>query len=64
MLFTQLKVNGAFVVEPKRFSDDRGYFQENFKLPLLQQATSFDFQIKQVNQSKSSAGVVRDKPNT
>lgn len=59
MEYTQLKVVGASLVKPKRFSDDRGYFQENFKLSKLEETFGFTFEVKQVNQSMSAAGVVR-----
>lgn len=59
MEFTELNVEGACLVKPKRFSDDRGYFQENFKLSKLEELFGFTFKVKQVNQSLSGAGVVR-----
>jgi len=55
----QMKIADAYLVTPIRFGDDRGYFQENFKLSALEAAFGFEFKVKQVNQSMSSAGVVR-----
>jgi len=59
MKITPLEISGAWLVETKRFADDRGHFQENFKLSTIQAETGFDFRVKQVNQSMSAAGVVR-----
>jgi dTDP-4-dehydrorhamnose 3,5-epimerase len=59
MTFQETNIAGAWLYQPKRFADERGYFQETFKHSALLEATGFDFQVKQVNQSKSSAGVVR-----
>jgi dTDP-4-dehydrorhamnose 3,5-epimerase len=57
--FEPLKVPGAFRVLPKRFGDDRGYFQENFKLSAIGEKLGIEFMVRQVNQSMSAAGVVR-----
>lgn len=48
-----------WIVEPQRFEDSRGYFQENFKFEQLAKISGFDFSVKQVNQSKSGLGVLR-----
>ena len=59
MNLENLKIADAYLVHPKRFGDDRGYFQENFKLSALTNQIGFEFQVRQVNQSMSAAGVVR-----
>jgi dTDP-4-dehydrorhamnose 3,5-epimerase len=59
MSFTPLKIEGSWVFTPKRFPDERGSFHEVFKLPLLAETLGFGFEVKQVNQSVSKAGVIR-----
>jgi dTDP-4-dehydrorhamnose 3,5-epimerase len=49
---------GLFVIEPKVFGDQRGYFFESFNLKVLNEhGIHYDF--VQDNQSKSSYGVIR-----
>jgi dTDP-4-dehydrorhamnose 3,5-epimerase len=59
MSFTPLKIEGSWVFTPKKFPDERGSFHEVFKLPLLSETLGFGFDVKQVNQSVSKAGVIR-----
>jgi dTDP-4-dehydrorhamnose 3,5-epimerase len=59
MSFTPLKIDGSWVFTPKKFPDERGSFHEVFKLPLLSETLGFGFEVKQVNQSVSKAGVIR-----
>ncbi len=59
MSFTPLSISGCWLFEPSRYRDSRGYFQETFKHSSLVEATGMDFEVKQVNQSLSAAGVVR-----
>ena len=59
MSFTPLKIEGSWVFTPKKFPDERGSFHEVFKLPLLSETLGFGFEVKQVNQSVSKAGVIR-----
>jgi dTDP-4-dehydrorhamnose 3,5-epimerase len=59
MSFTPLKIQGSWVFTPKKFPDERGSFHEVFKLPLLSETLGFGFEVKQVNQSVSKAGVIR-----
>ncbi len=59
MSFRQLSINNCWLVDPIRFEDSRGFFQESFKHSDLFETTGIDFKVKQVNQSLSSAGVVR-----
>ena len=59
MSFTPLKIEGSWVFTPKKFPDERGSFHEVFKLPLLAEILGFGFEVKQVNQSVSKAGVIR-----
>lgn len=56
---TELKIAGTWVNSPKIFTDTRGTFHEVFQQRKLIEAVGFDFQVKQVNQSTSSKGVLR-----
>ncbi|PQJ15900.1 dTDP-4-dehydrorhamnose 3,5-epimerase [Aureicoccus marinus] len=59
MKVTKTKIEGCFVIEPKVFEDERGYFFESFnqeKFELLTGAKPF---FVQDNQSKSVRGVLR-----
>jgi dTDP-4-dehydrorhamnose 3,5-epimerase len=59
MSFTPLGIEGSWVFTPKQLPDDRGSFHEVFKLPQVTEALGFGFEVKQVNQSRSAAGVIR-----
>jgi dTDP-4-dehydrorhamnose 3,5-epimerase len=59
MPFTPMSIHGSYVFEPVRFTDPRGYFQENFKLSALADELGVSFTVKQVNQSVSAKGVIR-----
>jgi dTDP-4-dehydrorhamnose 3,5-epimerase len=59
MSFTPLSISGSWVFIPKKFDDERGSFHEVFQLPQITAQLGFGFEVKQVNQSASSAGVIR-----
>jgi dTDP-4-dehydrorhamnose 3,5-epimerase len=59
MSFTPLKIQGSWVFTPTKFADERGSFHEVFKLSLISETLGKGFEVKQVNQSVSRAGVVR-----
>lgn len=59
MSFTPLSIKGSWVFTPQKFEDERGSFHEVFKLSAISETLGFDFQVKQVNQSVSKAGVIR-----
>lgn len=54
-----MTISGAWIHAPKRYTDSRGSFEETFKLSAIQEFLNRDFQVKQVNQSVSSRGVIR-----
>lgn len=58
MIFTQTKLSGVYVIEPKIFGDSRGYFFESFNQREFNKYIG-DVQFVQDNESKSSYGVVR-----
>lgn len=59
MTFTPLKIEGVWLHTPQVWPDDRGTFHEVFKLSLISEQLGREFQVKQVNQSTSAAGVIR-----
>ena len=54
-----LSIAGAWVVEPVRHEDDRGWFQEWFKHSELEEETGFSFSAVQLNISHSVQGAIR-----
>ena len=54
-----MKIKGAWVHTPLRHHDNRGHFEEQFKLSLIEQELGRTFTVKQVNQSVSNKGVIR-----
>jgi dTDP-4-dehydrorhamnose 3,5-epimerase len=59
MKVTPLAIDGAWLVEPIRHADDRGWFQEWFKRSAIHEKTGYQFEPVQSNISKSAAGVIR-----
>ncbi len=61
MPYTVTKTNlpEVLILQPKVFSDDRGFFFENFNQKDFHQATGLDVNFVQDNHSKSSQGVLR-----
>lgn len=58
MIFTELELKGLILVEPKVFSDDRGFFLESYNKKLFaDNGISVDF--VQDNHSRSSKDVLR-----
>lgn len=58
MKFTQLEIEGVWLIEPDRFGDARGYFMETFKLEEFRSHVG-DIEFVQDNESFSSFGVLR-----
>ena len=56
--FTKTEIEGVYIIEPKIFGDDRGYFMETFKASDFKEA-GLDYEFIQDNQSKSHKGVLR-----
>jgi len=59
MQINKTKLEGVFIIEPKIFGDDRGYFTETFRKDLLENAIDHKINFIQDNESKSSFGVLR-----
>ncbi|MFF0112795.1 dTDP-4-dehydrorhamnose 3,5-epimerase [Streptomyces prasinus] len=54
-----LDLEGAWVLEPKVFPDDRGSFHEWFRGEEFREATGYDLSLAQANCSVSRRGVLR-----
>lgn len=52
-------IEGVFVIEPKVFGDERGYFLESFNAKEFKEKTGLDVTFVQDNESKSRYGVLR-----
>ena len=55
---TKCPIEGLFVIEPKVFGDNRGYFMETYNQKDFQEA-GLTMQFVQDNQSSSAKGVLR-----
>ena len=58
MCSSDLKLKGAWIIEPKVFGDHRGYFTETYKKDLFNKYIG-NTEFIQDNESKSSYGVFR-----
>lgn len=58
MKFTEQSIKGVWVIEPKVFTDERGYFMEAFKKEAFEQHIG-KVEFIQDNESKSTRGVLR-----
>lgn len=56
--FTKTDIEGVFIIEPKVFGDNRGYFMETYNENEFKEA-GLNYVFVQDNQSKSKAGVLR-----
>jgi len=54
-----LSIPGVFLIEPRVFADDRGFFFESFSEKSFRDATGETVQFVQDNHSRSSKGVLR-----
>ena len=56
--FIETEISGVFVIEPKVFGDNRGYFMETYNEKAFKEA-GLDYNFVQDNQSSSKKGVLR-----
>lgn len=56
--FIETSIKDVYIIEPKKFGDERGYFMETYKESLFQEA-GLNYIFIQDNQSKSKKGVLR-----
>lgn len=59
MKLIKTKIGDIFVLEPKVFEDDRGYFFESYNKNVLDDLIGKGYNFVQDNESKSSYGVIR-----
>ncbi|MFM1784735.1 MAG: hypothetical protein RLZZ579_1012 [Actinomycetota bacterium] len=59
MPLQEMKIKGAWIHSPIRHNDERGYFEEQFKLSEIAAELGLSFTVRQVNQSVSNRGVIR-----
>ncbi|WP_323787445.1 dTDP-4-dehydrorhamnose 3,5-epimerase [Psychroserpens sp.] len=59
MKVEETQFEGCFIISPKIFRDERGYFFESFNKARFQKLTGINVEFVQDNQSKSSKGVLR-----
>ena len=57
-LFKETSIEGVYVIEPKKYGDNRGYFMETYKKADFDEA-GLVYDFVQDNQSKSKKGVLR-----
>ena len=57
-IFNKTDIEGVFIIEPKIFGDNRGYFMETYKEKDFKDA-GLDYNFVQDNQSRSHKGVLR-----
>lgn len=56
--FISTEIEGVFIIEPRKFGDNRGYFMETYQEKDFFEA-GLNYHFIQDNQSKSKAGVLR-----
>jgi dTDP-4-dehydrorhamnose 3,5-epimerase len=59
MPLLEMKIKGAWIHTPLRHKDERGHFEEQFKLSQIESELGREFSVRQVNQSVSNKGVIR-----
>lgn len=59
MKFTPQSISDVVLIEPTVYSDNRGYFMENFRQDLFEDAIGYPVNFIQDNESKSTKGVLR-----
>lgn len=57
-IFTPTEIDGVYVIEPKIFGDERGYFMETYNEQEFREA-GLEYTFVQDNQSSSRKGVLR-----
>ena len=59
MKLSKSSIDGAWLIDPVRHGDERGWFQEWFKKSDIEKQIGFSFEPVQLNVSHSQQGVVR-----
>ena len=58
MNFIKTEIEGVYIIEPKVFGDNRGYFMESYNESVFK-ANGLNYTFVQDNESKSKKGVLR-----
>ena len=59
MKVTETKIKGCFIIEPRVFNDERGYFFESYSQKNFEDLTGLKINFIQDNESFSTKGVLR-----
>ncbi|HEY9017379.1 dTDP-4-dehydrorhamnose 3,5-epimerase family protein, partial [Thiomicrospira sp.] len=59
MQFVEQAIEGVFLIKPRWFKDERGFFMETLREAALNKALGYDVHFVQENESGSSFGVLR-----
>lgn len=59
MTLEETKLKGCYIIQPQIYKDKRGYFIESYNQKAFNEATGFNINFVQDNESKSSKGVLR-----
>ncbi len=59
MKFIRQSISDVWVIEPKVYGDDRGYFVETFRQDMFEDILGYKVNFIQDNESKSRKGVLR-----
>ena len=59
MKVSHAKLRGCVIIEPRVFSDERGFFLETFQAERYEQEAGMDLPFVQDNHSRSARGVLR-----
>ncbi|MBW7868017.1 MAG: dTDP-4-dehydrorhamnose 3,5-epimerase [Brumimicrobium sp.] len=59
MKLIETDIEGLFILEPKIYEDERGYFMESFNTKLFQELVGSTLTFVQDNESKSASNVLR-----
>lgn len=59
MKVTACEIPDVFIIEPRVFGDDRGFFYESFNAAAFREATATNVEFVQDNHSRSQKGVLR-----
>src|SRR5689334_1118242 len=59
MKVTTTPIQGLFIIEPRVFFDDRGYFFESFNAKMFRDETGHEIPFVQDNQARSVKSVLR-----
>jgi len=59
MNFQETALKGCFIIDPKIHKDSRGFFFESFSQSKIKEGTGFEFNVKQINYSRSGINTLR-----